>query len=72
MGLSTGRARTTRLSEVIVRSGTISGGGVIGIIALCSSPGVGITGMRVGDIQPGATLQMHITPTTARSMGTMV
>ena len=60
-------ANWTKAPGVIVPSGMTSGGGVIGTTALCSSLQVGITGMRVGGIQPGATLRMRITPTTARS-----
>ena len=48
-----------RPSEVIVPSGMIRGGGVIATTALCLSQEAGITGMRVGGIRPGATLQMR-------------
>ena len=65
-------ARAMRHSEVIVRSGMIRGGGVIVTTALFLTLAAGITGMRVGGIRPGATLQMRLTPTTDRSMAIMV
>jgi hypothetical protein len=72
MGLNTGMARATRRLEVIVPNGMIRGGGVIATTALSLTLAAGITGMRVGGIRLGATLQMRITPTTARSMIIMV
>jgi len=47
-------------------------GGVIAITALSLTLAAGITGMRVGGIRLGATLQMRLTPTTDRSMAIMV
>jgi hypothetical protein len=71
MGLSSGTARATRPSEVIVPSGMIRVGGVIATTSLSLFLGVGIAGIRVGGIQPGATLQIRITPTTSRSMDSL-
>jgi hypothetical protein len=65
-------ARAMRPSEVIVPSGMIRGGGVIATTALSLTLAAGITGMRVGGIRLGATLQMRVTPTTDRSMVIMV
>ena len=50
----------------------ISGDGVITTNALSLSLAAGITGMPGGGIQRRATLQMRITPTTARSMAITV
>ena len=50
----------------------ISGDGVITTNALSLSLAAGITGMPVGGIRPGATLQMRLTSTTDRSMAIMV
>jgi len=72
MGLTTGGGRATQRLEVIVLSGMIRFGGAVATTALCSSPEVGITGMRVGGILPGATLQRRIAPTTVRSTAIVI
>ena len=71
MGLSFGMARAMRPSEVIVPSGMIRVGGITATTALSLTLAAGITGMRVGGIRLGATLQMRLMPMTDRSMAIM-